>query len=151
MITLHASAVVLDGLAVLLRGPSGIGKSDLALRLLDEGASFLADDYVELHANDEHIRIQAPEKIRGLLEVHGLGIVKRPALDGAPLGLVCDLVPASLIDRMPKRLHLLRLDDIEGAPIIQLDGRTASATARIRQLVAMIRDNPGEPVINRIV
>ncbi|MEP4193045.1 MAG: aldolase, partial [Sneathiella sp.] len=61
MITLHASAVAIDGYAVILRGPSGAGKSDLALRLIDEGAILVADDYVELHARKNHIEVTAPE------------------------------------------------------------------------------------------
>jgi len=45
-ILVHATAIAIDGRAVLLRGPSGAGKSDLALRLIDAGARLVADDQV---------------------------------------------------------------------------------------------------------
>ena len=41
-LNLHATAVVIDGHAILLTGPSGSGKSDLALRLIDRGAGLIA-------------------------------------------------------------------------------------------------------------
>ncbi len=47
-LTIHATAVALDGVGVLLRGPPGSGKSDLALRLIDQGARLIADDQTAL-------------------------------------------------------------------------------------------------------
>ena len=49
---IHATAVLLDGKGVVLRGPSGSGKSDLALRLIDEGAILIADDRVDVKIID---------------------------------------------------------------------------------------------------
>ncbi|HEX3418624.1 MAG TPA: serine/threonine protein kinase, partial [Stellaceae bacterium] len=51
----HATAIAIDGRAVLLRGPSGAGKSDLALRLIDGGARLVADDQVELRRAGERV------------------------------------------------------------------------------------------------
>src|SRR3546814_10156556 len=48
MQTVHATTVALDGTGVLLRGPAGSGKSDLALRLIDQGARLVADDRTAL-------------------------------------------------------------------------------------------------------
>ena len=56
----HASCVALDGNGVLLRGPSGSGKSDLALRLIDGGAVLVADDQVALTVEGEKILASAP-------------------------------------------------------------------------------------------
>ena len=47
---IHATCIALDGRGVLLRGPSGSGKSDMALRLIDAGAELVADDRVDLDA-----------------------------------------------------------------------------------------------------
>ena len=56
----HATCVALDGAGVLLRGPSGSGKSDLALRLIDGGARLVADDQVALSAEAGRLVARAP-------------------------------------------------------------------------------------------
>src|SRR6185312_10220968 len=68
---LHATTVAIDGAAVLLRGPSGSGKSDLALRLIDAGARLVADDQSELRRVGEVVVVRAPDALRGLIEVRG--------------------------------------------------------------------------------
>ncbi|TMJ62451.1 MAG: serine/threonine protein kinase [Alphaproteobacteria bacterium] len=68
-VLVHASAIAIDGRAVLLRGPSGAGKSDLALRLIDGGARLVADDQVELRRAGERVLVTAPAAIAGLIEV----------------------------------------------------------------------------------
>ena len=55
----HATAVAIDGQAVLLRGPSGSGKSDLALRLIDAGARLVADDQSELSRRGDVMIVRA--------------------------------------------------------------------------------------------
>ena len=98
----HASCVAVEGTAVLLRGPSGSGKSDLALRLIDGGARLVADDRVDLVREEGRIVASAPARIAGLIEVRGLGVYKIGAVGGAPLGLVVDLVPAEAVERLPE-------------------------------------------------
>ncbi len=98
----HASCVVLDGGAVLLRGPSGSGKSDLALRLIVEaGARLVADDHCILRREGDRIMVSAPEPIAGRLEARGVGILELPAVAHAPLALVVDLLPRAQIERLP--------------------------------------------------
>jgi HPr kinase/phosphorylase len=100
---LHATAVAIDGRALLLRGASGSGKSDLALRLIDAGARLVADDQSELHRRGDEIIVRAPATIAGLIEVRGIGIFRLDALSEAPVALVVDLVPAEEIERLPAR------------------------------------------------
>ena len=64
----HATAVAIDGEAVLLRGPSGAGKSDLALRLIDGGGALVADDQTLLRRVGERVLVRAPPAIAGLIE-----------------------------------------------------------------------------------
>jgi HPr kinase/phosphorylase len=93
----HASAVVLDGVAVLIRGPSGSGKTHLALSLLaawqDNGrhAVLLADDQVFVIRKGDRLEAHAPRAIAGLAEIRGTGIVELPHQPIAPVGLVVDL------------------------------------------------------------
>jgi len=74
----HATSVEIDGHAVLIRGPSGGGKSDLALRLIDAGAMLVADDQTAITIDGGRLFAGVPETIAGLLEVRGLGIIRVP-------------------------------------------------------------------------
>src|SRR3954447_2027763 len=96
--TMHASTVAIDGRGVMLEGPSGSGKSDLALRLIDRGASLVSDDYTIVAARGGRLRATAPERIAGKLEIRGVAIVELPALTDVPLCLVAEL------DEAPERL-----------------------------------------------
>jgi RNase adaptor protein for sRNA GlmZ degradation len=127
---LHATCVALDGRGVLLRGASGSGKSDLALRLIDEGALLVADDQTEIGEEQGRLVARAPAAIAGRLEVRGLGIVSQPALAAAPIALLVDLVPPAAVERLPEE----RYERLCGRalPVIALDPFAASAVAKIR-------------------
>jgi len=99
---IHAACIAIDGEGVLLRGPSGSGKSDLALRLINGGGILVADDRVDLMASSDTVLASAPESLFGLLEVRGLGILPFPAIKAVRLALVCDLVSANEIERLPE-------------------------------------------------
>ena len=127
---IHATAVAIDGQAVLLRGPPGAGKSDLALRLIDGGACLITDDQAVLHRRDAQILVRAPAAIAGLIEVRGLGILRIDPLEEAPLAVVVDLVPPAQIERVPEP----RSERILGVaiPSIALAPFEASAAAKLR-------------------
>lgn len=96
--TKHASCVAIGDKGVLIRGPSGSGKSSLALRLiLDapralEPAVLVADDRVVLAEEAEGLVARPAPLLAGLIEVRGLGIRRMPYRATATLACVVDLV-----------------------------------------------------------
>ncbi len=138
MALIHASCVVVGGTGVLIRGPSGSGKSDLALRLIDAGASLVADDYCEAEALAGRLVVRPPPAIAGKLEVRGFGIVDMTHLPSTTVGLIVDLVPNPEIDRLPDpRKDGALTDTIEGVRLarLKLDPTHASAVAKVRLAV----------------
>ncbi len=143
---IHATCIAVDGTGVLLRGRSGSGKSDLALRLIDGGALLVADDRVNLSLQNGCVIATSPPQIAGLLEVRGLGIVPVPSVAAATVGLVVDLEPAASIERLPEpafcaylgvRLALMRLDPFQ-----------PSAAAKMRLAVSAARSGrEARPVV----
>jgi len=101
---IHATAVLLDGKGVVLRGPSGSGKSDLALRLIDEGAMLIADDRVDVKITNGQLHCAPLENLAGMIEVRGIGIVKQDFAPTAPVALVVDLVALDDETRLPDSL-----------------------------------------------
>ena len=130
METIHGTAVTIDGAGVLLRGPSGSGKSDLALRLIDGGAALVADDRVVLSRHGDDVMAAVPETIAGKLEVRGLGIVRLPAAAAPPLRLVVDLVRPGDVERLPKATETVLLG--VALPVLNLAPFEASAPAKVR-------------------
>lgn len=104
----HASAVALDGRGVLILGPSGSGKSSLALQMIGQGAVLIADDQVELTRRDDAVIAAAPAAIAGLIEARGVGLIRAPWA-AAPLALVVDLGRAEP-DRLPPFRHTSVMD-----------------------------------------
>ena len=133
MIVVHATCVDVDGTAVLLRGPSAVGKSDLALRLIDAGAKLIADDQVQLAAVRGELIASAPAQLSGKMEVRGLGIFDLDEAQISPrarVTLVADLGPSADLTRLPHRT-ICRLDDID-VPLVALAAFESSAPAKIR-------------------
>lgn len=130
MVQVHASCVAIEGTGILLRGPSGSGKSDLALRLVDDGAQLVADDRTDLTCSDGIVWAAAPVEIAGLIEVRGVGVLRHDAVDGIGLGLVVDLVVAAAVDRHPEpsTCDLLGIT----VPALALFPFEASAPAKVR-------------------
>lgn len=127
--TIHATAVALEGRAVLLLGPSGAGKSDLALRLIDRGWRLIADDRVVLARQGDALWASAPAPIAGLIEVRDVGIVAEPALAGAMVALAIDLAAR------PERLPESSVWAFEGitVPVIALSAHEESAPLKVER------------------
>jgi serine kinase of HPr protein (carbohydrate metabolism regulator) len=97
---LHATTVAIDGRGVMIVGPSGSGKSDLALRLIDRGAVLVSDDYTDFSASGGALTAAPPPTIAGRIEIRGIGIVELPHLAGARVAMLVDLAGEG--DRMPE-------------------------------------------------
>jgi HPr kinase/phosphorylase len=134
----HATAVAVAGQAVLIRGPSGSGKSDLALRclaaapspLLPVPAELVADDQVRIERIGARLRASAPPAIRDRLEVRGIGIVAVPAVSAADVILIADLVPPAEIERLPDPMPAVSILGIE-LPVIRLAPFEQSAPVKL--------------------
>ena len=135
METVHATAVMIEEKGVLLRGPSGSGKSDLALRLIDDGAVLIADDRTALTHRDGTVVAQCPASIAGQLEVRGIGIVDLPYIAEATLSMIVDLVSSDQVDRLPVR----RMEELLGCRIssITVAPFEASAPAKIKMAIRL--------------
>jgi HPr kinase/phosphorylase len=138
----HGTALNFSGMAVLLRGRPGAGKSDLALQLIDQPgygigqhlltATLIADDQVVLTRKEHQLLISCPATIQNLLEIRGLGLVTMTAGPAAPLVLVVDLLDHIDIPRLPEDREQTVLLCGLTFPRLMLDPRTPSAPARLR-------------------
>lgn len=125
---LHASCVASDGHAVLISGPSGSGKSDLALRLLDRGFTLVSDDRTIVRKDGSRLIASAPDTIKGKLEIRGVGIVDMEVVSDAPIALVIELT--SDIQRIPDDSRERLILGV-GIPVISVDAMTASAPSKV--------------------
>jgi HPr kinase/phosphorylase len=97
---LHGDLLDIFAIGVLILGDSGSGKSECALELVHRGHRLVADDVVEIYkVRNEDLVGQAPEAVRGLMEVRGLGLISIEQLFGViavrdtkPIDLVVNLV-----------------------------------------------------------
>jgi serine kinase of HPr protein (carbohydrate metabolism regulator) len=153
MASIHATCVALENgsgtspglIGVLLRGPSGSGKSDLALRLVDAGALLVADDRVVLAHEDGAVVARPPAALAGLLEVRGVGPLPVPAAPAAPVRLVVDLVPPDRVERLPdpRRCSYLGIE----LPLFALAPFEASAPAKLRLLARAAGTSEAWPAV----
>lgn len=136
--TVHASAVVVGARAVLIRGPSGAGKSRLAWELIaaarDRGLAFarlVGDDRVQLEAAGGRLLVRPTAALAGLIELRGLGIVRREHEPCAVVGLVVDLGAADA-ERLPEADQTV----VEGITIPRL--AVAPGAAALPLVVAVV-------------
>lgn len=125
--TAHATVVAVGGRGVMIVGPSGSGKSDLALRLVDRGAVLVGDDYVALARDGGRLVARRVPTIAGRIEVRGVGLVETASIPAAAIALVVDLgLP-------PERLPEPALRETLGVrvPVVSLSPFEASAPLKV--------------------
>jgi serine kinase of HPr protein (carbohydrate metabolism regulator) len=133
----HGTGLTLGPSGVLIRGPSGSGKSLLALALMDHWelrgleASLVADDQVFIEPADQGLTMHAPSAISGLIELRGLGIVRRPFVTGRALHLVVDLVDELV--RMPEDVEFAT--ELAGTAISRCPVPRAGVVGVVHQLL----------------
>jgi HPr kinase/phosphorylase len=146
--TIHGTGLALGDKGVLIRGASGTGKSDLALRclamppnqIIPLQSQLIADDRVVLTMKGGAIWMEAPDPIAGLIEVRGIDIVAVGPPASARLTLIVDLVPVSSpIERLPNPHTTALL----GNQIATLALHGFEASAAIKLLLALQASEQG--------
>lgn len=138
MMNIHASCIKINEKGILVIGNSGSGKSDLCLRLIKEfNAVLVADDRVDIEKEEEKIIASAPDNLKGLLEVRGVGIVKMPFLDSCFIDAVIKLVDDSeYVERLPEP-EFFEINDIK-IPKFTLHGNDISLSCKIMVIQSLL-------------
>lgn len=132
--TMHVTAVAIGGAAVLIEGVSGAGKSDLALRLIDRGATLVSDDYTLLTPRSGKLIARPPQNLAGKMEVRGIGIVEVEHIAEIEVGLLVT------ISEMPPRMPTEALfRDIAGVNVPAITLPSLEPSAPIKVELAMKR------------
>lgn len=134
----YGTTIDIAGCGVLLLGDSGTGKSDLALRLIAEGALLVADDQTLVEIADGALRACAPRTISGLIEGRGIGVMFAPVLAATRLRLAVRLsalpperMPEPSTWSLPEQLH-------PNIPLVTLMPFEASAPAKLRRALTFV-------------
>ena len=138
---LHATCVSWRNGGILLTGPSGSGKSDLALRMIRAGALLVADDRVVVQADNGRLIARPPARLAGRIEARGLGILPVPYAPRVQVEIIIDLAARrDEVDRLPAprtrtelgiALPCWRLYPFDDSTLIKLDLALALARGEI--------------------
>ena len=152
--TSHASAVLVGDRAVLIRGPSGSGKSRLAFDLILAGRSgqipqavLIGDDRIHIQAVNGQLVVRPARELAGLIEVRGLGIRRCAFAEQAVVGLLVDL-SAEDAERLPAPKALQA--NVQGVkvPRIPIGKGFAPLPLAIAALTMAASSSSGEPAVD---
>lgn len=133
---IHATCVNIDSKGVLILGDSGSGKSDLALRLLTLfSAKLVSDDRTDIFKDLDVIKAKAPNVLKGLLEVRGVGVIKQEYLKESTIDLVVKLTNEK-IERMPLP-QKYKIEDID-VPMYYINPFESSAPSKIVTILSLL-------------
>ena len=121
----------------MIVGDSGSGKSDLALRLIDSGATLISDDITICKKNEKSIFL-SPLQTKGLLEVREIGIMTVPYIDNIKLLLIVELVEDE-VERLPSKTFGKFMN--VKIPKIKIYGKNSSSVAKIKLKLNEIKNN----------
>lgn len=127
-LVMQASAVAINGRALLIEGPPGSGKSSLVLALIDRGAQLIGDDAVTLCRADDCVIAGPPPHIAGMLEVRGVGLIRLPVGQSVPVALILTL-GSDLGERLPEALPSRMIEGIS-VPALAFDPGTIAPAIR---------------------
>ena len=133
---IHSTSVVIEDLGLLIIGQSGSGKSDLALRLIDSGATLVSDDLTICKKIGDYLYLYPHSKTKGLLEVREIGIMTVPYVENIKLTLVVELEEEEF-ERIPEMMSCSILG--MKFPKIKIFGKSSSAVAKIKIKLNQIR------------
>ncbi len=145
---LHATAVAIAGNAVLLIGPSGSGKSDLALRLIDRGAKLVSDDAVAVATDHSGPMLSAAPNIEGFIEVRGVGICSVESIPSALLRMVVTLNDE--IERLPKDGLTFEICGYN-VPMVNLVAFETSAALKVEYALRRVVDEDRWPMAKKMM
>ena len=145
---IHATSVAIGGHGVLIMGPSGSGKSDLALRLIDRGARLISDDYTSVSSGDAGLLLSPAANIAERMEIRHLGIIDMREIGPdlmAPAGTVLAKLAVQLEDRperMPEPDAMMMLAG-HRLPLVRLAGLEASAPIKLEWALRLLLRDEG--------
>ena len=136
MINIQATAIHINYHGVLLTGGAGCGKSDLALRMIDNGAVLVADGETSLVADNHTLMATPPAVSAGQMHIHGIGMVRMPFENSAPIRCCVHLSASWHIQKYPD----WRTENFLGVnvPVIELNAFEASTPIKIKTALDMI-------------
>lgn len=133
----QATGVAIDGRALLLLGPPGCGKSDLALRLIGRGAALIADDGVMVRVVDHGLVAEAPGTAVPRLHVAGIGMVEVALARPTPVALAVTLDP--VLVPLDRSVALSMFEPVEGLRVPQIALAAFEVSAPDKLLLALAR------------
>ena len=134
LLTRQASCVAIDGRGVLIEGVPGIGKSSLALALIDRGAVLVGDDGVVIEVSGGRLFASPHPQTRELLEVRNLGLLPFRSYGAVNVALLLRLTPDA-----PRYIETAAIEPIAGLNIPRIDLWPETPVLALRAELALAR------------